>query len=391
MNYSRIWLSAFFLTAGFVLSSCSNSDSPVGSSEAENDPFEESLNKMSLREKVGQMFFVRPEALDTSIHWNHYNDLVDYKLQKVNETMLAVNEDYPIGGMILFAHNIENESQLVSFVKNIKLLNGSPLLAIDEEGGRVSRIANSENFDLPKYESMEAIARSGNPNDVYEAAFTIGSYVKEYGFDIDFAPVADVNTNPENIIIGPRAFSDKPEVAAKMVVKYLEGLDSAKIVGSLKHFPGHGDVKADTHTGYVATDKTWEEMKKCEMVPFKAGIEAGAQMVMTAHIAAPNVTGNSLPSTLSPVILQDKLRGELGFKGVVVTDAMDMGAIVNDYGNEESAIKAIQAGIDIVLCPLHFVNAFDAVIKAVEDGKIEESRINESVRRILKLKENIKK
>ena len=391
MNYSRIWLSAFFLTAGFVLSSCSESDSSVGSSGVESDSIEDAIGKMSLREKVGQMFIVRPEALDTSIHWSHYSELVDYKLQKVNETMLAVNEDYPIGGMILFAHNIENESQLVSFVKNIKLLNGSPLLAIDEEGGRVSRIANSENFDLPKYESMEAIARSGNPNDVYEAAFTIGSYVKEYGFDIDFAPVADVNTNPENIVIGPRAFSDKPEVAAKMVVKYLEGLDSAKIVGTLKHFPGHGDVKADTHTGYVATDKTWDEMKKCEMVPFKAGIKAGAQMIMTAHIAAPKVTGNNLPSTLSPVILQDKLRGELGFKGVVVTDAMDMGAIVNDYGNEESAIKAILAGIDIVLCPLHFVNAFDAVIKAVEDGKIEESRINESVRRILKLKENIKK
>ena len=372
MKYSKIWLSAFVLAAGFILSSCSESDSSVGSSGVESDSIEDAIGKMSLREKVGQMFIVRPEALDTSIHWSHYSELVDYKLQKVNATMSAVNEDYPIGGMILFAHNIKDESQLVSFVKKIKTLNGSPLLAVDEEGGRVARIANSENFDLPKYESMEAIAKSGDPNDVYEAAFTIGSYVKEYGFDIDFAPVADVNTNPENIVIGPRAFSDKPEVAAKMVVKYLEGLDSAKIV-------------------YVATDKTWDEMKKCEMVPFKAGIKAGAQMIMTAHIAAPKVTGNNLPSTLSPVILQDKLRGELGFKGVIVADAMDMGAIVNDYGNEEAAIKAIQAGIDIVLCPLHFVNAFDAVVKAVEDGKIEESRIDESVRRILKLKENIKK
>ena len=114
-------------------------------------------------------------------------------------------------------------------------------------------------------------------------------------------------------------------------------------------------------------------------------------MIMTAHIAAPKVTGNNLPSTLSPVILQEKLRGELGFKGIIVADAMDMGAIVQEFGVEESAVKAIQAGIDIVLCPLHFVNAFDAVVKAVEDGKIEESRIDESVRRILKLKENIKK
>ena len=132
-------------------------------------------------------------------------------------------------------------------------------------------------------------------------------------------------------------------------------------------------------------------MKTCEMVPFKAGIDAGAQMIMTAHIAAPKVTGNNLPSTLSPVILQEKLRGELGFKGIIVADAMDMGAIVQEFGVEESAVKAIQAGIDLVLCPLDFVEAFDAVMAAVEKGEIKESRIDESVRRILELKKSIKR
>ncbi len=344
------------------------------------------ISKMTLREKVGQLFFVRPEALDTSIHWNEYADLTNYKLQQVNETMLSLNKDYPVGGVILFAHNIENESQLVPFVKELKKLNGSPLLAIDEEGGRVARIANNGTFDVPKYESMAKIAESGDPSEANKAAYTIGSYIKEYGFDIDFAPVADVNTNPENIVIGPRAFSDDPETAADFVVSYLNGLDSANVIATLKHFPGHGDVKTDTHTGYAETNKTWDEMLECEMIPFKAGIEAGAQMIMTAHIAAPKVTGNDLPSTLSPVILQEKLRGELRFKGVIVADAMDMGAITKQFSNTEAAIKAIQAGVDIILCPKDFVQALDAIVKAVEKGDIKESRIDESVKRILALK-----
>jgi len=365
----------------FFLAACGDDSSSGPSSE------DSAIQKMSIREKVGQMFFVRPEALDTSIHWNEYAELPDYKLEQVNKTMLAVNKDYPIGGMILYAHNIVDETQLKKFIEEIRELNGSPLLAIDEEGGRVARIANNENFDVPKYESMAAIAESDDPEEAYKAAFTIGSYVKKYGFDIDYAPVADVNTNPDNIVIGPRAFSDDPETAAKFVVSYLNGLESAGVIGTLKHFPGHGDVSTDTHYGYASTDKTWDEMLKCEMIPFKAGIKAGAQMIMTAHIAAPNVSGDDLPATLSPVILQDKLRGELGFDGVIVTDAMDMGAITKQFSNTEAAIKSIQAGVDVVLCSREFTQVFDAVVKAVEKGEIKESRIDESVKRILKLKQ----
>jgi beta-N-acetylhexosaminidase len=367
---------AFFLTA------CGDDSSSGPSSE------DSAIQKMSIREKVGQMFFVRPEALDTSIHWNEYAELPDYKLEQVNKTMLAVNKDYPIGGMILYAHNIVDETQLKKFIEEIRELNGSPLLAIDEEGGRVARIANNENFDVPKYESMAAIAESDDPEEAYKAAFTIGTYVKKYCFDIDYAPVADVNTNPDNIVIGPRAFSDDPETAAKFVVSYLNGLESAGVIGTLKHFPGHGDVSTDTHYGYASTDKTWDEMLKCEMIPFKAGIKAGAQMIMTAHIAAPKVSGDDLPATLSSVNLQDKLRGELGFDGVIVTDAMDMGAITKQFSNAEAAIKSIQAGVDVVLCSREFTQVFDAVVKAVEKGEIKESRIDESVKRILKLKKS---
>lgn len=376
----------FAIGAIALLAACGDDSSSAPDSSASSETSVLDIKKMSLREKVGQMFFVRPEALDTSIHWNEYQDLPDYKLQQVNKTMRDVSKDYPIGGMILYAHNIEDEDQLADFIADIRKLNGSPLLAIDEEGGRIARIANNGNFDVPKYESMAAIAESGDPSEAYKAAFTIGSYVKEYGFDIDYAPVADVNTNPENIVIGARAFSDDPETAAEFVVSYLNGLDSAGIIGTLKHFPGHGDVKTDTHSGYAETNKTWEEMLKCEMIPFKAGIEAGAQMIMTAHIAAPKITGDDLPATLSSVILQDKLRGELGFKGIIVTDAMDMGAITTQFGNAEAAIKSIQAGVDVVLCSKDFTQVFDAVVNAVEKGNIKETRIDESVKRILELK-----
>ena len=376
----------FAIGAIALLAACGDDSSSAPDSSASSETSVLNIKKMSLREKVGQMFFVRPEALDTTIHWTEYQDLPDYKLQQVNKTMRDVSKDYPVGGMILYAHNIVDEAQLGEFIAEIRTLNGSPLLAIDEEGGRIARIANNENFDVPKYESMAAIAESGDPSEAYKAAFTIGSYVKEYGFDIDYAPVADVNTNPENIVIGARAFSDDPETAAEFVVSYLNGLDSAGVIGTLKHFPGHGDVKTDTHSGYAETNKTWEEMLECEMIPFKAGIEAGAQMIMTAHIAAPKVTGDDLPATLSSVILQDKLRGELGFKGIIVTDAMDMGAITTQFGNAEAAIKSIQAGVDVVLCSKDFTQVFDAVVNAVEKGDIKETRIDESVKRILELK-----
>ena len=198
--------------------------------------------------------------------------------------------------------------------------------------------------------------------------------------------MADVNTNPENIIIGPRAFSDDPAVAAPMVTNYLQGLKDAGVTGCIKHFPGHGDTKVDTHFGYASTQKTWAEMLDCEMVTFKAGIAWGCQLVMTAHIGAPKVTGSDVPSTMSPIILQDKLRGELGYQNIIITDGMEMGAITQQYTSAEAAVGSIQAGVDIVLGPKNLVEAFDAVMAAMEKGTITEERINQSVRRILKLK-----
>ena len=383
MKKNVLWMFAVILIYGFTLTSCSDNDETKVPSAEEVEAL---LQKMTLREKVGQMFYIRIESLDPSIEWTTYDDLAALKNQKITANMRNTNEQYPVGGIILYAWNMEDEAQLARIVSQIRSLNGNPLLCIDEEGGRVSRLANNPNFHVKKYESMAAIGATGDPHNAYECGNTIGSYLKFYGFDIDFAPVADVNTNPDNIVIGPRAFSDDPAVAAPMVTSYLQGLKDAGITGCIKHFPGHGDTTSDTHTGYAQTLKTWDEMKNCEMVTFRAGIQWGCQLIMTAHIAAPNVTGSNVPSTLSPVILQDKLRGELGYQNIIITDGMEMGAITQHYTSAEAAVGSILAGVDIVLGPRDFVEAFDAVVDAVNNSTISEERINQSVRRILTLR-----
>ena len=359
--------------AGALFASCSREAAII----------EQELAQMTLREKVGQLFCIRPESLDPDIVYSTSAELPEIHLQEVNGRMKETAARYPVGGVVLFAHNIKDPDQLADFVEDIRDFPGAPLLCVDEEGGRVARLANNPAFGLPKYESMAAFR---TPGEVKDAAFTIGSYLKRLGFDIDFAPVADVNTNPRNVVIGARAFSNEPKVAAEMVKAYLKGLQKSGVIGCLKHFPGHGDTQADSHFGYAMSRKTWDEIKDCEMIPFKAGIDAGAQIVMTAHISLPNVTGSNVPSTLSPMILQDKLRGELGYQGVIMTDAMEMGAILRQYPVEDAAVMSIKAGVDILLCVREYPKVFDAVLNAVRRGEIPESRIDESVRRILKLR-----
>ena len=362
--------------AALLASGCSSGDSAI----------EQELKQMTLQQKVGAMFFVRPEALDTDFYYDSPSVLKSYNLQEVNDRMRETARVYPPGGVILFAHNIKDEPQLSQFIKDLRSLPSQPLMCIDEEGGSVARLANNPNFRVPKFANMGSLAASGRTNEVMAASTAIGEYLKRYGFDIDLAPVADVNTNPRNVVIGARAFSNEPRVAAEMVKAYLKGLQKSGVIGCLKHFPGHGDTQADSHFGYAMSRKTWDEIKDCEMIPFEAGIDAGAHIIMTAHISLPNVTGSNVPSTLSPMILQEKLRGELGYQGLIMTDAMEMGAILRQYPVEDAAVMAIKAGVDVLLCVREYPKVFDAVLNAVRRGEIPESRIDESVRRILKIR-----
>lgn len=318
---------------------------------------------MSLEQKVAQMFVVRPEAADS----------VDRAV-------------FPLGGYCVFAHNFTDPRSLDSLLCVLGNQPIKPMFCIDEEGGRVARIGANLSFDVPRYPPMKELGKRGE-DAVYSAGRSIGSYLKRYGFAVDFAPVADVDTNPDNPVIGKRAFSEDPQRAATLMCAFMRGLGDEGVMGCLKHFPGHGDTSSDSHMDYVESLKTWEQMLACEMVTFRAGIEAGAQMVMVGHIATPAVEGcGALPATLSPVMIQDKLRGELGFKGVVITDSMAMGAISKHYGSAGAAVLAIKAGVDIVLMPSNIRDAVGGVIDAVRTGEIPESRIDESVRRIFALK-----
>ncbi|MBQ7544367.1 MAG: alpha,alpha-phosphotrehalase [Synergistaceae bacterium] len=338
---------------------------------------------MTLREKVGQLFMIRPDQLNTTVSLDEiHNDKASaVGVRSVSKLMLQTLKEYPAGGFIVFRKNIESPSQLKVLTKALKdSCKVTPLMAVDEEGGRIARIANHKAFKLRKYESTASIT---NPR---EAASYIASYIKDYGFNINFAPVADVNTNPENIVIGDRAFGSDPEHVSRMVSGYLDGLHSQGIAGSIKHFPGHGDTKNDTHEGSVYVLKTWEELMKCELVPFIDNLKK-TDSVMIAHIVMKNVTHDGLPATLSRELVTGKLRGELGYDGVVIVDALMMKAISNNYTSAEAAVLALEAGCDILLMPYDYREAFDGVMEAVKSGRITEARIDESVNRITKLKE----
>ena len=355
---------------------------------AEEDAVMLNMKNMTLREKVGQLFMVRPDALEGRFGPAELEDNSITGTTQVSDEMVEKYAQYPCGGFALFRKNILSAAQLHMLTERLHGLGEiTPMLGIDEEGGRIARIANHPaNFGVQKFPPMGQIAESGSEGMAFEVGETIGAYLKDYGLDIDFAPVADVNTNPRNPVIGNRAFGDDPATAGRMVQRVVQGLHSSGVASCIKHFPGHGDTNTDTHTGYAETKKTWMEINACEMVPFRAGIAAGTDFIMTAHIAAPNVTGSDEPSTMSYTILTEKLRGELGFEGIIITDALSMGAILEKYSSSEACIRCIQAGVDVLLLPYDYFEAFDGVMRAVESGLIPESRIDESVYRILKFK-----
>ena len=349
------------------------------------------LAGMTLREKVGQMFIIRPDQLVTSIPPASTHTSKGSKVKSMSSEMLEVLKDYPAGGFIIFDKNIESRTQIMKFTAQMREVSKYlPFVAIDEEGGKVTRLAGStdKGIYVKTYRSMGAIGKTGDPANALEAGQTIGKYLKEYGFNLDFAPVADINTNPRNVIIGDRAFGSDPELAAKMVCAFIDGLHESNVLSSVKHFPGHGDTTADTHYGMVAVKKTWEQLKEAELIPFSASFGT-TDFVMIAHINLPNATSDGRPASLSKELITDKLRGELGYKGLVTTDSLAMEAITDQYSQEESAVLAVEAGVDVLLMPFDYTTSFDAIVAAVESGRIPESRIDDSVLRILRAKAGV--
>ena len=349
-------------------------ESELSEEQKTEELIEEYLSNMPLEDKVSQLFFVQPEALTG----------VDTAVQASDMTKEALQE-YAVGGIVMFSKNIQDRDQICAMLANLQAYSKYPLfLGVDEEGGSlVARVANSGTISVPTFPNMMEIGNTGNPEEAYEVGRTIGTYLKDLGFNLDFAPIADVLVNPENQVIGERAFGSDAELVAKMVKRVVEGLQEQEVSAVLKHFPGHGGTEADSHEGTAILNRTLEELRSEEFLPFQSGIEAGADMIMVGHISVPEVTGDDTPATLSETVITDLLRNELGFDGIIITDSMSMGAIVDHYGPGEAAVQVIRAGGDMILMPQDFVEARQAVLDAVDQQEITEERINESVRRIL--------
>lgn len=334
------------------------------------------LRTMELEEKVYQLFIVSPE------------DLTGVDTATIaGETTREKLEEKPVGGLVYFAKNLLNREQTQAMLETTQSYAKKPLLlAVDEEGGTVSRVGSNPEMGVTSLGNMGDYGDAGNAQAVREIGETMGRELKELGFNLDFAPVADVLTNPANTVIGRRAFSSDAETAAKMVRAMVEGMESSGCPATLKHFPGHGDTTGDTHDGPAATRRSLDDMRSCEFLPFKAGIEAGAPVVMVGNFSAPLLTGNDDPVCFSRIVTTDLLRGELGFTGVIVTDALNMKAVTENSNAAEAAVKALEAGADLLLMPEDLDKAVQGIMDAVEDGTISEDRIDESVGRVLTLK-----
>lgn len=336
------------------------------------------LKKMDIHEKVCQMFMAVPEKT------TYYYDTLTY----VDDWYKKCYEEYPIGGYIYFDANIVWEQQLCDLLSDSQEMaaeynNGIGLFqAVDEEGGSVTRVQKML-WKTP-VENMSYYGKLNDYNTTYEAGRTIGTYLNACGFNVNFAPVADVNISETNEL-GSRIFSSDPLVVSDMCTAIIKGLKSQKVASTLKHFPGLGAGTGNTHYETVEIDRSLEELEITEFPAFKGGIDAGADFVMVGHQIM-KASGDKLPADLSSVVVTDWLREKLGFEGIVITDSQAMGAITNNYTSGEAAIKSIEAGVDIILMPNDLRAAVDDVEAAVKSGKLSEERIDESVIRILEKK-----
>lgn len=339
---------------------------------------EQWLQKLTLDEKIGQMLLVNLSALAEERPSTPVSQLV---------SQLAP------GGVILFKDDIKSVEQTIT--ANVQMLRSSPLplwIGVDQEGGAVNRIPFVSDWN-----GNMAIAATGEPQFAAATAIEMGKTLQLLFCNMNFAPVADVNDDPYNPVIGLRSFGSEPEQVSAFIRAYIRGAHESGMPAIVKHFPGHGSTRTDSHVGLPKLPYTLKRFQQVEWLPFKAAIEEGADMIMSAHIQVPqlepktassqkNGSAITLPATLSSRVLTEILRNQLNFQGVIITDALNMKAIADNFGSDEAAVMSIQAGADILLMPLKPYEAVAAIRKAVANGILSEERIDESVRRILQLK-----
>ena len=333
------------------------------------DSIEHILNEMTLEEKIGQMIIM-----------SYRNPTVDSTLENTLKTV-------KLGGFILFKENITTYENTINFIQTVKKSNDIPLwIGIDQEGGNVQRLKALEDHPVSDIPYMNAIGQTNNIDYARQIGKVMAEELKVFGINMDFAPDIDIWTNPDNTVIGKRSFGSNPTLVSQMGIALGDTLLQHQIVPVYKHFPGHGNTAEDSHYALPVVTKTLDELLSSDLIPFQDAIAHDVPIIMVGHLAIPNITNDNTPASLSKVMIHDILKEQLGYKGLVVTDALDMGALTQNYTEEEIYTMAINAGVDILLMPQESKNCVKIVADAVKSGKISESQIDESVRKILKLK-----
>ncbi|HHD2585531.1 TPA: glycoside hydrolase family 3 N-terminal domain-containing protein [Clostridium perfringens] len=362
----------------------------------------EIVSNMTLEEKLGQM--IMPDFR----MWQEDGTKEPSDLTEINSEVAEVIDKYDLGGVILFAENVKEISQTTTLIHDLQEVaindkdgNLPLLITLDQEGGIVTRLGEGTN--LP---GNMALGATRSEKSSYDAGYLIGRELNALGVNVDFAPVLDTNNNPENPVIGVRSISSNPELVGKLGKNIAKGIQDQGVAATAKHFPGHGDTSTDSHYGLPMVNKSIEELRETELKPFKIAIENGIDMIMTAHIQFPQIEKDTfiskkdgsqivIPATLSDDIITGILREEMGYDGVVITDAMNMKAISDHFGELESTKMAINAGIDIILMPTILRNNEDVkkldyivngILDSIKSGEIKEEEITDSAERIVKLK-----
>ena len=330
------------------------------------------INDMTIDEKIGQLM------------------IIAYRKPKMDDTLKKELEEIKPGGFILFKENMTTYDNTLKMIKDIKSTSKIPMfISIDQEGGRVQRL-NAITGDITA-SSIPNMQTVGNKDDV-ELTKKLGKVMAEelrvFGINLDFAPDTDIFSNPNNTVIGNRSFGTTAEIVSKHSVALGNSLKENGVIPVYKHFPGHGDTVTDSHVDLPIVNKSKEELLELEIKPFIEAINNNADIIMVAHLAIPSLNGDNTPVTFSKTVINDFLKGELGYKGLVITDALNMKALTNYYSEEEICPNALLAGVDILLYPNDNLVCFNSLKKAVEDGTITEERIDESLRKILTLKVN---
>lgn len=329
------------------------------------------IKEMSPEEKIGQL-------LMPAFREFQYSDSVE----ELTRSMEEVLEEYQVGGIILFKENIKNKDQVQTLIEDLQVKSNIPLwIGVDEEGGIVSRIASNPDMGYDPMPLAFDIGETDDTEQAYEVGKALGSMLKELGFNMDFAPVADIWSNPNNQVIGKRSFGKDPEQVSKMVNEVVRGLQEEEIISVIKHFPGHGDTDEDSHVGRAYVDRSLEELLERELIPFQNAIDQEVEGVMIAHVELPQID-EGVPATLSHRIITEILKKKMAFKGLIITDALDMEAITKQFGKGEAALQSFMAGTDILLMP-DVKEAYSHLLEAYEDGIITDERLEESVYKIL--------